>query len=165
MAGVTDPVQPPSPGERRLDRPPSDRYREPSSDPGAVTTSTAGTGSTGRALAGGLLTGLIAAVATIVLGGALGLSAGLLVVAAAGGWAIGTATRIGGGSSVAPSVRPWLAFVIAVVAVILGQVGLWLYARTEGGVLTLPDYLAETWGVLVPLQAILAIGGAWWAAR
>ena len=105
------------------------------------------------------------AIATIILGGALSLSAGLLVVAGVTGWAIAMATRWGAGSSVGSGARPWLAVGVAVVSVILGQVGLWLYARTEGGVLTLPDYLGETWGILVPIQAIVAIGTAWWTAR
>ena len=50
-------------------------------------------------------------------------------------------------------------------AVALGQLGLWWYAGTEGGVLPLVDYLAETFGLLVPLQALLAAGFAWWGAR
>ena len=54
---------------------------------------------------------------------------------------------------------------IAIGSVGLGQLGLWLYARTEGGVLTLPDYLVQTFGVLVPLQAALAMGLSWWIAR
>ena len=119
----------------------------------------------GRAIGGGVLVGLAGAVVTVVLGGALGVSAGLLVVAAATGWAIGTATRVGGGSSVTPTSRPWIAVGIAVAAVVLGQIGLWLYAGTEGGVLSLPDYLGETFGPLVPLQVVSAAAAAWWAAR
>jgi hypothetical protein len=165
MPRVSDPVQPPPPGERRLDRPPSDRYREAA--PAASTTTATGpsTGSTGRALGGGVLVGLAGAVATVVLGGALGVSAGLLVVATATGWGIGTATRVGGGSTIAPPSRRWIAVGVAVAAVVLGQIGLWLYAGTEGGVLSLPDYLGETFGPLVPLQVVLAAVAAAWAAR
>jgi hypothetical protein len=47
----------------------------------------------------------------------------------------------------------------------LGQIGLWLYARTEGGVLSLPDYLAQVFGGLVPLAFLVAIATAWWRAR
>ena len=50
-------------------------------------------------------------------------------------------------------------------AVILGQLGLWLYARIEGGVLSLPDYLGQTFGFLVPLQFAAAMLVAWWTAR
>ena len=41
---------------------------------------------------------------------------------------------------------------------------LW-FARTEGGVLPLIDYLGQTFGPLVPLQLLLAVGVAWWRAR
>ncbi len=166
MAGVTAPAPPPTPGERRLDRPPSDRYLDAqpvvATDTGPTTT---GGGSAGRALVAGLAAGLVGAIATIVLGGALTLSAGLLVVAGVTGWAIAMATRWGAGSSVTSGTRSRLAIAAAIVAVVLGQVGLWLYARTEGGVLSLPDYLGETWGILVPIQAVIAVGTAWWSAR
>ena len=46
-----------------------------------------------------------------------------------------------------------------------GQVGLWLYAGSEGGVLSLVDYLGETFGPLVPLQVVIAPAAAWMAAR
>ena len=36
-----------------------------------------------------------------------------------------------------------IAIVLAVAAVALGQLGIWQYARTEGGVLPLVDYLGE----------------------
>jgi hypothetical protein len=58
-----------------------------------------------------------------------------------------------------------VAVVLAAIAVLAGQVGLWLYAQTEGGVLTLPDYLGQTFGVLVPLQLVIAVALAWWTAR
>ena len=50
-------------------------------------------------------------------------------------------------------------------AILLGQVGLWLFARSEGGVLSPIDYLAQTFGVLVPLQVLAAAAAAWWTAR
>jgi hypothetical protein len=170
MAGVTDPAPPPSPGERRLDHPPSDRYRDAESGTGPGAAGGAGAttsdgGSVGRALVAGLGAALAGAIGTIILGGALSVSAGLLVVAGVTGWAIAMATRWGVGASVASDRRPWLAVGAAIVSVILGQVGLWLYARTEGGVLTLPDYLGETWGILVPIQAVIVIVTAWWTAR
>ncbi len=164
MARVTDPASTPPPGERRLDRPPSDRYRAAAPAP-AADTGTGGDASPARGIVFGVLAGLAGIVATIVLGGPLALSAGLLVVAVATGWAVGTALRMGAGAELAPPARPWLALAIALGAVVLGQVGLWLYARTEGGVLALPEYLADTWGILVPIQAVLAAAGAWWTTR
>jgi hypothetical protein len=163
---VTDPAPPPTPGERRLDHPPSDRYRDATgeADPGAGATPRS-SGSTGRAVAWGFLAGLVGAAVTVVLGGVLSLSAGLLVVAAGTGWAIGTATRVGAGDAFGRDRRPWVALGLAIVTVALGQIGLWLYARTEGGVLALPDYLAQTFGLLVLVQAVVALGLAWWSAR
>ncbi len=164
MALVTDPASTPPPGERRLDRPPSDRYRETAPTP-AAGADVDGDASPARGIAFGVLAGLAGMVATIVLGGPMALSAGLLVVAVATGWAVGTALKTGAGGGLARPTGPWLAVAIALGAVVLGQVGLWLYARTEGGVLTLPEYLADTWGILVPIQAVLAAAGAWWTAR
>jgi len=165
MALVSDPVPPPTPGERRLDRPPSDRYRDVGAEGAAAAAEVTDRGSVARGVAFGVLAGLAGAAAIVVLGGPVGLSAGLVVVAAALGWAIGTALRAGAGGTLQAPARPVSAVAIAMLAIALGQVGLWLYARSEGGVLTLPDYLAETWGVLVPIQAILAVVAAWWAAR
>jgi hypothetical protein len=178
MAAVTDqtgdPVQAtgrptadaerdPTPGERRLARPPSDRYR--STDATAEAPAAPAPGSLVRAALWADLAAFLGAAATVVLGGVLAVSAGLLVVAAATGWAIGQAVRAGGGQAVARDARSLLAIGSAGLAVIVGQLGLWLYAGTEGGVLPLVDYLAQTFGFLVPLQAIVAIGVAWWTAR
>ncbi len=162
---MTDAPPPPAPGERRLDRPPSDRYRDLPDGDGSASHGVAGQGSIGRAVTTGVLAGLGGAVATVFLGGILSLSAGLVIVAAATGWAVGTATRVGAGDAIDRDRRPWLALALAAVAVVLGQLGLWLFARTEGGVLTLPDYLAQTFGLLVPVQAAVAVGVAWWSAR
>ncbi len=95
----------------------------------------------------------------------LAFSAGLLVVAAVIGRAIGLALQLGGRDAVPPRTRLALAVGLSIVAVVLGQLGLWWYAGTEGGVLGPVDYLVETFGVLVPLQFALALGFAWWAAR
>ena len=163
---MTDAPPPPAPGERRLDRPPSDRYRNVPDGDGDTGAAAGGSrGSMGRAVAAGFLAGLAGAIATVVLGGVLGLSAGLLVVAAATGWGVGVATRTGGGAAVEPGRRRVMAVALAITGVVLGQLGLWLYARTEGGVLPLPDYLGQTFGPLVPLQATIAAASAWLSAR
>jgi hypothetical protein len=153
-------------GERRLARPPSDRYRT------AATASLAGDeaqseagGSVGRAVAFGALTGLVLAAAITVLGGVLLITAGLIAVAGIGGWAIAVAVRAGGLEAVAPTRRRVLAVGLAAIAVLAGQLGLWLFARYEGGVLGPVDYLAETFELLVPLQFLFAIAAAWLAAR
>lgn len=128
--------------------------------------STAGpAGSAGRAVLFGGLASLAGVLVAVVLGGGLALSAGLLVIWAAAGHAIGLATRIGGGPALVAARRTGVAVGLALAGVALAQVGLWWYAGVEGGVLPLVDFLGQTYGVLVPLQAIIAVGFAWWAAR
>lgn len=168
---MTEPGSDPrTPGERRLARPPSDRYRTPATaaDGGPVGAPTDRAGSPARAVAYGAIAALGGAVAIVVLGGVLAISAGLLVVAVTAGYAVGVATKAGAGGSGDPARRRtwrWTAVGLAVAGVLVGQLGLWLFARTEGGVLTLPDYLAQTFGALVPLQVLLAGVAAWWTAR
>lgn len=108
---------------------------------------------------------LVSAALIVLFGGVLAVSAGLLIVAALTGRAVGLGVVIGAGSSLADTRRVALAIALATGAVVLGQVGLWLYAQTEGGVLSLIDYLGETFGILVPLQVALAAAVAWWSAR
>lgn len=149
------------PGERRLARPPSERYEAPPDAPAPAVAP----GSPGRGLRWGGGAAAVGALLTVLLGGVLAISAGLLVVWASAGNAVGLATRIGGGAALPAPRRTRLAVGLAVVGVAVGQIGLWWYALTEGGVLPIIDYLATTFGVLVPLQALLAVGAAWWAAR
>lgn len=180
MARMDDPSTPPAtppagpvaapgpasiPGERRLERAPSERYR-----PAAIAGDAgADTASAGAAPARGIAFAALAAIALAalitVLGGVALISAGLIVVAAAGGWAVATALRLGARATIAPSRRRWMAVGLAIAGILLGQIGLWLYARSEGGVLPIIDYLGQTFGPLVVLQ--IAAGGlaAAWAAR
>lgn len=72
---------------------------------------------------------------------------GLLGIAAVVGWAVGSLAR--------PSLG--LAIALAVGSVALGLVGIWLFARLEGGVLGLPDYFAQVQGPLVFVD--LAVAG------
>ena len=95
----------------------------------------------------------------------MAISAGLLVAAAAIGYAVGLATVAGAAGTLTGPARPGFAAVLAGLGIVLGQVGLWLFARTEGGVLPLIDYLGQTFGPLVPLELLLAVGVAWWRAR
>jgi hypothetical protein len=154
------------PGERRLDRPPSDRYR-----PGTGVTdadgspSPASAGSPGRATLLGAAAALGGAAGFVVLGGLLLVTAGLLAWAVATGWAVAVGVREGDRGSLEASRRIALSMGLAAVAVALGQIGLWLYARTEGGVLSMPDYLGQVFGGLVPLALLVAITTAWWRAR
>jgi hypothetical protein len=153
---------PASPGERRLTRPPSDRYRlaeadvSPTPDPAA---------SRVRGVAFGAVAGLAGAAAITILGGALAVSAGLLVVAATTGWAVAIGLRVGAGDQLTPAARVRLALTLTLTAIALGQAGLWVYARSEGGVLPPLDYLWAVFGALVALQIVAASVVTWITAR
>ena len=107
----------------------------------------------------------VGAVAIVILGGILTVTAGLIIVAAAIGWGVGAGLRFGAGHHLPPRRRVVVAAVLAVVSIGLGQAGLWEYGRREGGVLAPLDYLAEVYGPLVPLQLLAAAGAAWLGAR
>ena len=158
MVNMTDPAgESRGPGERRLARPPSDRYRTSVPDRERGSAPPQG-GARASSLGLGTLAALAGAAATVALGGVMAVSGGLLIVAVVTGYAIG--------SSVAGRSRAvWIAVTLAVAGILLGQVGLWLFARVEGGVLALPDYLGQTFGVLVPLEIVLGAAAAWWTAR
>lgn len=153
--------QSPVPGERRLAHPPSDRYRVAA--PQAAEAEPEGSVARGLALAVALAA--VGALAIIVLGGVLAISAGLIVAAAAIGWAVGLGLRAGARGSLSRTSRIRLALALAIASIALGQLGLWLYARTEGGVLGPLDYLGETFGLLVPLEVLAASIAAWVSAR
>ena len=144
--------KPQAPGERRLARPPSDRYRVAEPAPKEPERPT----SFGRGVGYGLAAAIGGALAIVLLGGVLAVSAGLLIIAGATGWAVGAGMRTGGGATFSATRRWQLAVIVALASVMLGQLGLWLYAQSEGGVLGLPDYLGETFGLLVPLQLLVA---------
>ena len=154
-------LQRPVPGERRLAHPPSDRYRvaEPAPPPDDPAASVA------RGVALAVAVALAGAGALTVLGGVLAVSAGLIVVAGAAGWAVAIALRVGAGPRLAPSRRVSLAIGLALASVALGQLGLWAYGRSEGGVLEPLDYLAQVYGPVVILEFAAAWIVAWISAR
>jgi hypothetical protein len=146
------------PGERRLDRPPSDRFGEP---PGTSPAETGGPSAV-RGVAFGLLTAVAGGLAITLAGGVLAITAGLLVIAATLGYVVPIALAQGGSPQAR---RVPLGVALALAGVAIGQLGLWLVARREGGTLGLIDYLDETFGYLVPIQFALAAAAAWWRAR
>lgn len=163
-------------GERRLARPPSERYGAapiPGSRPTARPRADAAPGPAPaisraapvRGIAFGAIAALLGGALVVVFGGALAVSAGLLVVASAVGYAVGLAVVIGAADTLSPRERPWVAAGLAGLGLLLGQLGLWLFARAEGGVLTPIDYLGQTFGVLVPLEIALGAVVAGWRAR
>lgn len=162
-AGPPEPAHAPGPvpGERRLAHPPSDRYRVV--EPLAPVEDRAATPTRGVAL--GVGAAGLGAAATTILGGVLAVSAGLLVVAAATGWVVAVGLRMGAGPRIAADRRARLAVGLGFLSVAVGQLGVWLYALTEGGVLGPIDYLAQTFGPLVPLEFIVAGIVGWAVAR
>ena len=88
-------------------------------------------------------------------GGLATVTAGLVVVAAATGWAVGIFL---------PGRRA-TAVTLALLSVGLGQAGLWAYALAEGGVLGPLDLLLQVYGGLLPLEFAAAAILAWMAAR
>ena len=157
-------AEPVTPGERRLAHPPSDRYRlaetppaDERPDPGA---------SVVRGVAIAVAAAGLGAVAIVILGGVLTVTAGLVIVAA--GHRLGRRCRAsvrrrappagapsgGHRRSSSPSCRSRS-----------GRPGCGSTGGREGGVLAPLDYLAEVYGPLVPLQIVAAAVAAWVGAR
>jgi len=162
------PVPSPAPGDRRaapparapLTRPPGERYRGPDEIDGAPETAVTPPFS---GLAVAAITGLAGSALTVVLGGVLSLSTGLLVVAGGVGWIIGRS--VGTAASLPVGARRAIALGLALESVVVGQLGLWLYALSEGGVLGPLEYVGQTWGPLVLVQLAVAGVTAGWASR
>ena len=121
--------------------------------------------SVARGVAVASVVAIVGAVVIVILGGVLTLTQGLLVVAGSTGGGVGLALRWGAADRLSRRRRVILALVLAMGAVALGQIGLWKYALTEGGVLGPIDYLGEVFGPLVPLEFATAAVVAWLAAR
>jgi hypothetical protein len=166
-----EPALPTPPAERRLDRPPSDRYlRGPAGgEAGGEARPTAGAPEPESEPRAGMdpriATGLIAVLTSlllIVLGGPLSSTEGQLFISGIGGAAMGLVLS---GARLDRRTVLRGAIATAVGAVLLGAAGTWLVARSEGGVLDPIDYLWQTFGLLVPAQALVAaIAAAWGAA-
>ena len=157
---------------RRLATPPSARYVETRVGGGGPAGEPA-TGAPGSALTGPLLRALVVAGAgagaLLFVGAILASTAGLLFVAGIAGGAIGlvlarAAVPRGDARPVARRTVAWLSVGLAIVAVAIGGVATWFFARGEGGTLGLLDYLLATFGPFVPGEALIAgIAAAWGA--
>ena len=156
-----------SPGERRLARPPSDRYREVEAATAAAEAEAIvdPAASVARGVALAAAVAISGAAAIVFLGGVLAFTEVLLVVAGFTGGGVGIALRWGAGNHLAGRRRVAIALVLALGAVALGQLGLWQYGRTEGGVLGPLDYLGQVYGPLVLVEFAAAGVLAWLAAR
>jgi hypothetical protein len=124
--------------------------------------------SAARPALAGFVVAAIGAAILVVLTGPLSVTTGLLVVAAAVGWATGLAVKLGGGAelaggrsaALAGGRSAALAVLLAVGACLAGWVGAWAWSRATGGALGPIDFLAQVYGILVPAQAVFAVAGA-----
>jgi hypothetical protein len=163
---MAEPSKPPT--ERRtLSRPPSSRYAEPGEvgrpaadvAPGGSTTSEAPEASPSSPSAlGAVAVAILGAAGFAVVGGILSSATGLLFGAGLVGALIGLLLAPDRSRTVA-------AAALAIASVLVGALGIWLVARGEGGVLGPLDYLWETFGLLVPAQAVLAALASAWGVR
>ena len=156
----------PSPGERRLARPPSVRYRAAEDAAAAAAAPTVDpNASVARGVAVATAVAIAGAAAIVVVGGVLALTEVLLVVAGFTGGGVGIALRWGAGEHLTGRRRVVLALALALGAIALGQLGLWRYGLSEGGVLEPLDYLGQVYGPLVLIEFAAAGVVAWLAAR
>lgn len=113
---------------------------------------------------------IVGTLALYALGALLSSSAGLVFVAGLTGAAVGLllarAASPGRGDEPVLTRRRtmWLAIAISILAVVVAAVGTWLHAIGEGGALGLIDYLFDTFGVIVPLELLIATVAAAWGA-
>jgi hypothetical protein len=164
-SAADDPAAP-TPGERRLAHPPSDRYRAAEAQAAAAEADRPDpAASVARGLAIAVAIAVVGAAGIVVVGGVLSQTTGLVVVAGATGLLIAYALQVGAGDHLTSRRRIALAVGLTVLAIALGQLGVWQYARSEGGVLPLIDYLGEVFGLLVPLQFAAGIVAAALVAR
>jgi len=122
-------------------------------------------GAARRATAGSAPRSLVLGVAATAIGAAVHVAAAtlllwtgaLLVVAVAVGILVGLAVALGAGRSLRPAARRWLAVALALAALAVAVGVNWALSGMFLGPL---DYVAQVYGLLVPLQAVLAAFGA-----
>jgi hypothetical protein len=112
---------------------------------------------------------VLGAIALVGVGGVLAYPFGLPFVAGIAGAVIGLLTARAAVRDDAATPVPRRTVIRAAVAlalgsVVLGDLGLWLFAQSEGGVLGPFDYLWTTFGLFVPGVAFVAAATAWWGA-
>jgi hypothetical protein len=143
------------PPRRLLERAPSERLA--AARGAARTPDQAAAGSTARAVLYGGVAGLAGALAHLAAATLLLWTGGLLIAAVTMGIVVGLAVAFGAGRSLGPWPRRALAVALALASVTLA-VGLsWVQSGMYLGPL---DFVDQVYGLLVPLQLLLAAGGA-----
>jgi hypothetical protein len=112
-----------------------------------------------------LLAATVGAAILVFLGGPLSFSYGLIIVAYFIGRFAAVGLKVGAGDTISSTNRVTIAILVSLFAVALGQMGLWVFANSEGGRLSMVDYLATVYGALVPIEFIIATLAAWWGSR
>lgn len=149
---------------RLLDQPPSARYA-PQGGPGGEDR-----GSVIGPVAQAGVAAAVGAALLFLVGAVVASTVGLVFVSGVMGAAIGLllaragASRDGAPAALTRGAVLRLAVGMAVAAVVVADVGTWLYALREGGTLGLLDYLFETFGPFVPGELLVAALGALWGA-
>ncbi len=144
------------PARRLLDHPPSDRYGAPGAASAGAAARRAGS-SLRRAIAFGSLVAAAGAAVHVAAAVPLEWTGGLLLVAVTAGFAVGTAVRLGGGAATSPARRRLAGTLLALAAVAAALALNWAMSPRY---LDPAAYLDQVYGPLVPLQALLAAGGA-----
>jgi hypothetical protein len=116
-----------------------------------------------------VIAGLLGAAALVLVGGVLASTFGLLLIGGATGAVVGllVARAAVPADSAIPIPRRTVVRIgvgVALAAMVVGDLGLWLFALSEGGVLGPLDYLWTTFGPFVPGVALVAALTAWWGA-
>lgn len=151
------------PPRRLLEQAPSERLAAPAgadaapAPAGAAAPSAAVAGSATRSLAFGLAAGAVGAAVHVAASTLLLWTGALLVVAVVLGILVGLAVALGADRSLRPATRRWLAVGLALGALGVAVGVSWALSGMFLGPL---DYLAQVYGLLVPLQAVLAAAGA-----
>ena len=124
---------------------------------GAEAPPAAAAGSAARSLAFGLAAGAIGAAVHVAAATLFLWTGALLVVAVVLGIVVGRAVAVGAGRSLRPAARRRLAVALALTALTVAFGVNWTLSGMYLGPL---DYLFQVYGLLVPLQAVLAVAGA-----
>ena len=156
-------ASPDHPQPKRLAEAPSARYAPAPGAPAKAGSSLR------RPAVRAALVAIAGAAATVIVGEILASIFGLLLIAGATGTTIGlvvarAAVPDDGRVPTPRRTAVRVALGLALLSLVLGDLGLWLFAQSEGGVLSPFDYLWQTFGPLVPGTALVALATAWWGA-
>jgi hypothetical protein len=152
------------PPKRLLERPPSERLAATGANVGGANAdganaaeAAAAAGSPVRALAYGSAAAAAGAAVHVLAATLLLWTAALLVVAATIGVVVGLAVAVGGGRSLRVRDRRLLGPGLAVAAIVVATGVNWALSGMYLGPF---EYVAQVYGLLVPLQLAFAAGGA-----